>query len=74
MFSISYINHYLNHEFAAGVSKIGFSIKKHFYGSCFHGIWSCMGPEGGPSAKVFGRGRLRREETQRPRPKTFERF
>ena len=37
------INHYLDHEFDAGVSKIGFSIEKHVWGTCFHGIWTCLG-------------------------------
>ena len=61
-FCIFDINPILTYEIDAGVSKIGFSIKKHFYGTCFHGIWGCMGPEGGPSAKVFGRGRPRRRD------------
>ena len=40
------INNYLDHEFDAGVSKIGFSIKKHVWGTCFSWYMELYGPHG----------------------------
>ena len=38
------INRTLTHEIDSGVSKIGFSIEKHFRGAYSHGKWSCLAP------------------------------
>ena len=43
-FSISFINHYLDHEIDSGVSKIGFGLIFCFYGTWFHGKWSYLAP------------------------------